>query len=325
MRTRREAFTLVELLVVIAIIGILVGLLLPAVQAAREAARRMQCQNNLKQLGIAMHNYVDAYKRLPGGVGRYGCCWGTWQVAILPQIEQASLFNRYQNPGGFDPGPRYAASVNRPVVSTRLPTLTCPSDEPNAPIGGTPPITSHNYAVNYGNTSFFQTTLNGIPFLGAPFMCYTGSTSGDGPPVLTDPTSLKQVFGRNVSLAELTDGTSNTLMASEVLQGRNNDLRGFSWWGGATGFVTYLSPNSSAPDVITGGICVSLTQPRMPCTTSTTTSRPRMMGARSIHAGGGVNALYGDGRVTFIPNSVDYNTWNAMGTAHGNEIVSIDN
>lgn len=324
MRTRREAFTLVELLVVIAIIGILVGLLLPAVQAAREAARRMQCQNNLKQLGLAMHNYLDAYKRLPGGVGRYGCCWGTWQVAILPQIEQSALFNRYQNPGGHDPGPRYAHSVNRPVVSTRLPTLTCPSDTPNAPIGGSTPITSHNYAVNYGNTSFFQTPLNGIQFLGAPFMCYTGSTSGDGPPTLSNPNSLTQLFGRHISIAELTDGTSNTLLASEVLQGRLNDLRGFSWWGGASGFVTYLSPNSSAPDVITGGICRPQTTPRMPCTTATTATRPRMMGARSIHAGGGVNCAFGDGRVSFIPDSVDYNVWNSMGTARGNEVVSIE-
>ncbi len=170
---KRSGFTLVELLVVIAIIGILVGLLLPAVQAAREAARRMQCSNNLKQLGLAMHNYESAFKRLIGAVGPYGCCWGTWQVGILPYMEQSALFGNYVNYGGADhTGPRYGTAINRVVVSVRLPTLTCPSDTSNAPIGGTPPITNHNYAMNYGNTSFLQNTLNpGTPnqvlFLGA--------------------------------------------------------------------------------------------------------------------------------------------------------------
>jgi prepilin-type N-terminal cleavage/methylation domain-containing protein len=85
----RRAFTLVELLVVIAIIGVLVSLLLPAVQTAREAARRSQCQNNLKQTSLAVLNYEDVHKALPGGVGRFGCCWGTWQVRLLPYLEQA--------------------------------------------------------------------------------------------------------------------------------------------------------------------------------------------------------------------------------------------
>lgn len=323
----RKGFTLVELLVVIAIIGILVGLLLPAVQAAREAARRMQCQNNLKQLGLAALNYESTYKKLPGGVGRYGCCWGVWQVFMLPFIEQQAMFNAYQNPNGHDPGPRYGTAVNRPITGTRLPTLTCPSDTANAPIGGSAtlnPVTSHNYAANYGNTSFFQTTLNGITFKGAPFMAYTGSASEDGPPVLTNPASLTWVFGRNVRLAELIDGTNSTMMFSEVLQGRGTDLRGFSWWGGASGFVTYLAPNSSAPDVITGGNCTPLIVPRMPCTTTTTATNPRMMAARSLHAGGGVNAAFCDGHVSFVPDNIDYNTWNAMGTAAGGETISFE-
>ena len=163
MRLRQRGFTLVELLVVIAIIGILVGLLLPAVQAAREAARRMQCQNNLKQLGLSFHNYESATKRFPGGVGPFGCCWGTWQVGVLPYIEQSAMYSIYQNYGGADhSGPRYAGAVNRPVTGSRIPTLTCPSDTPNAPIGGSATlaaITNHNYGVNYGNTSFLQGTL----------------------------------------------------------------------------------------------------------------------------------------------------------------------
>ena len=324
MRSRKQAFTLVELLVVIAIIGILVGLLLPAVQAAREAARRMQCSNNLKQLGLAMLNYESTYKKLPGGVGRFGCCWGTWQIAVLPYMEQNALYNMYTNHGGADPGPRYSATVNRPVVSTRIATLTCPSDTPNAPILN---ITSHNYAVNYGNTSYFQTAIPTTPpiaFLGAPFGAYTGSTSDDGPVNAAEAATFTRFYGRHMSLASITDGTSNTIMATEVLQGRGTDLRGFTWWGGASGIVTYMAPNTSAPDVITGGNCTSLvTNPRMPCTTTTTASRPRMMGARSLHTGG-VQVVFCDGHVSFISDSVDYVNWNAMGTAAGGEVALVE-
>src|SRR5690349_6909248 len=92
-RRRHQGFTLVELLVVIAIIGILVALLLPAIQSAREAARRSQCVNNMKQLGIAMANYHDVRKKLP--IGSWSCCWGTWQMSILPFIEEQQLFDQY--------------------------------------------------------------------------------------------------------------------------------------------------------------------------------------------------------------------------------------
>ena len=93
MKKNSHGFTLVELLVVIAIIGILVALLLPAIQAAREAARRAQCVNNLKQIGIALQNYHDTHKELPAG--NYSCCWGTWQMAILPFIEEQQLGDMY--------------------------------------------------------------------------------------------------------------------------------------------------------------------------------------------------------------------------------------
>lgn len=329
MRLKNRGFTLVELLVVIAIIGILVGLLLPAVQAAREAARRMQCSNNLKQIGLAVHNYESAHKKFPGGVGRFGCCWGTWQVAILPFIEQGSLSQLYVNHGGADhTGPRYGAAANLPVTSKRLPTLTCPSDTPNAPIGGPPPVTNHNYGLNYGNTSFLQATLNpGTPqqilFLGAPFLMYTGSTGDDGPVNATEAAVFPRFYGRPQSMSVITDGTSNTLMASEVLQGRQNDLRGFSWWGNATGFVTLMPPNSTLPDVITGGICVPLVNPLMPCTTTATATRPRMMGARSLHPGG-VSVARCDGSVGFITNSIDLVAWNALGSAAGGEVVTVE-
>ncbi|HUP79410.1 MAG TPA: DUF1559 domain-containing protein [Pirellula sp.] len=331
MRLRKRGFTLVELLVVIAIIGILVGLLLPAVQAAREAARRMQCQNNLKQLGLSFHNYESANKKFTGGVGPFGCCWGTWQVGVLPFIEQQAMYAIYQNYGGSDAtGIRYGGAANRPVTASRLPTLTCPSDTPNAPIGASATlaaITNHNYGVNYGNTSFLQGTLPTTPpilFLGAPFRIYTGSTGDDGPVDATQAKSWTRVYGKPVGLGEIPDGTSNTLMAAEQLQGRGTDLRGFSWWGNATGFVTNMPPNSTLQDVVTGGNCTStLVGPRMPCTTTATVTRPRMMGARSLHTGG-VQVVYCDGHVGFISDSIDFTTWNGLGTAAGSEVVTVE-
>src|SRR5947209_5924470 len=99
MRKPRLGFTLIELLVVIAIIAVLIALLLPAVQAAREAARRSQCVNNLKQVGLGMHNYHDVNGSLPPGVK--SCCWGTWLVFMLPQLEQQPLFNAWNFGGDY--------------------------------------------------------------------------------------------------------------------------------------------------------------------------------------------------------------------------------
>ncbi len=151
-------------------------------------------------------------------------------------------------------------------------------------------------------------------------MAYTGSTNDDGPNGSAPATWL--VYGRHVKLADVTDGTSNTLMAAEVLQGRQTDLRGFTWWGGASGFVTFLPPNSTLPDVVTGGNCTPLTNPRMPCTTTSTATRPRMMGSRSLHTGG-VNTTRCDGSVNFVSNTIDFTAWNALGTAAGGEVVTI--
>jgi prepilin-type processing-associated H-X9-DG protein len=130
-------------------------------------------------------------------------------------------------------------------------------------------------------------------------------------------------MGRPVKIAEITDGTSNTLMASEALQGRSNDLRGFTWWGGAAGFTTYMAPNSNEQDVITGGICVPTNNPNMPCTTTSTPARPRLMGARSLHPGG-LNAAMCDGSVRFIKDAININTWRALSTSRGGETVDLN-
>ncbi|MGE0758462.1 MAG: DUF1559 domain-containing protein [Pirellulaceae bacterium] len=182
MRWKRGAFTLVELLVVIAIIGILVSLLLPAVQSAREAARRMQCTNNLKQISLGIHNYVDTYKAFP--TGQTGCCWGTWMTRLLPYIEQGNLFDKYVGLGWTGPTPNpgsYSGAVNLPITRTQLATCTCPSDSISASPSILNGITFHNYVGNFGNTDLNRTTPFGTSttgaanaFGGAPFVGHLG-------------------------------------------------------------------------------------------------------------------------------------------------------
>jgi prepilin-type N-terminal cleavage/methylation domain-containing protein/prepilin-type processing-associated H-X9-DG protein len=343
MRSRvRPGFTLIELLVVIAIIAILIGLLLPAVQKVREAAARMKCSNNIKQIALANMNYESTYTTFLPGVSRTGCCWGTWMVAILPYMEQQPLFNIYTNFGGNDStGLRYAAGTNGNVAGVRLATFTCPSDIPQT-IGS---ITLHNYVLNAGNTSFYQSSLpfgctggstigaNGcVTFGGAPFGWYDDPAmqagGGDASPTnYTTGNPTTGMAGRPQKIAAITDGTSNTLCVSEIIQGPSSgDYRGFSWWGGGAGFTTYQTPNNdSAADVMTGAGCGSAPYPSppiMPCTTSSTASLARMQLARSRHTGG-INAGMCDGSVRFVTNSVDVTVWRAAGTSQGGETLAL--
>jgi prepilin-type N-terminal cleavage/methylation domain-containing protein/prepilin-type processing-associated H-X9-DG protein len=335
-RKRRNGFTLIELLVVIAVIAILIGLLLPAVQKVREAAARTQCQNNLKQIALANMNYESANGTFLPGVGKNGCCWGTWMIPILPYVEQENLFKIYVNFGGLDySGPRYSGGVNVKVAQTRLKTFSCPSDVPQS--YGT--LTKHNYVLNAGNTTFFQVGLplgckagtpGCTPFLGAPFSWYANSDLNwdstvpyNAPPPPQGPDAAAGQMGRPVRIGEILDGTSNTLMASEALQGRQSDLRGFTWWGGAAAFTAYLAPNSSQPDVVTGGICQPTTTPNMPCTTTSTPALARLMAARSLHTNG-VNAAMCDASVRFISNTIDINTWRALSTSQGSEVFNLE-
>jgi prepilin-type N-terminal cleavage/methylation domain-containing protein/prepilin-type processing-associated H-X9-DG protein len=311
MRRTHRGFTLIELLVVIAIIGVLIALLLPAVQAAREAARRSQCTNNLKQLGLAMHNYHDSLGSFPPG--RMDCCWGTWQVYILPYIEQAPLYNAYNFFGNSTTDAadgsrfRYAGACNTTVTQRRIGNLTCPSDSPNAPLSS---ITSHNYAANYGNTAMDQrATLNGVNFGGAPFGNVTASLTAKG--------------GKTFGISDLSDGSSSTFLAAEVIQGAGSDLRGFTWWGDASGFETYLAPNSKQPDTPGSTSWCQYPFLRNPPCTVATTALPSMYGARGRHAGG-VNVTMGDGSVRFIKDSINIFTWQALSTTQGGEVVSSD-
>ncbi len=319
---RQHAFTLVELLVVIAIIGVLVALLLPAVQSARESARRTSCNNNLKQMTLAMCNYADTYKQsFP--VGEYGCCWGTWLVALLPYIEQQSLFEQYkyfgsiQNAAGdnfaqIDANTRYGGAMNLNVSRTQIKAYTCPSD----PKSNTPPlrsqITLHNYVANHGNTSLSRIATLGITssgqpnrFNGAPFI-FVGTT-----------TAAPQV----VRLAEVVDGLSNTMAFSETVKGQNNDLRGFSWWNGGAHFSTNLMPNSNQPDVLESDIyCFPTVRLNPPCI-GPTTANPSNLAARSRHPSG-VLASMCDGSVRFISNNIFVDTWRGISTNNGDESLT---
>ena len=257
-RNLRFGFTLVELLVVIAIIGILVGLLLPAVQAAREAARRMQCSNNLKQMGLALHNYESAFKVFPpGGVTPGGCCGtpsaGNWALFLLPFIEQQALYNRYDFTLFNDsaPGRTVAAAtdVNGFAVTQKIPAYMCPSDPgagelliPASGNGNNKVYMTSSYRACSGagyrgvawmdsnQTNAWHTANRGVLFtVGGSHL---GRTATGGDAHGASPTKI----------GGITDGTSNTIVVGEyhtITQPRRR-----TFWG-----YTYTSYNQSTVTV----------------------------------------------------------------------------
>ncbi len=317
-RTAR-AFTLIELLVVIAIIAILIALLLPAVQQAREAARRTQCKNHLKQIGLALHNYHDSHKVFPpgqmNGIGTdinslgfpYAPQAGArtcWMQQILPYIDQAPLYNSYNWATigyGCCAGP--AGDPMNAMKQAIVPTLNCPSD-PTSPkritLGTTSPPSAQgfhgNYVTCYGRGVFLR------PPSSAPVVANRG---------LFWPLSASQI-------RDATDGTSNTLMGSEIIvveDGPNHDLRGryYNTWEGNVLFSTEWGPNTTVADV--SSYCNNVVF--APCVVSGANAAQY---ARSYHEGG-VHALVADGSVRFASENVDVNLWRALGTARNNETL----
>jgi len=302
LHTPRKAFTLIELLVVIAIIAILVALLLPAVQQAREAARRSQCKNNLKQLGTAMHNYHDVMSNLPiaamggGSPTNGGDTSGyVWVRRILPYIDLATLSD------AWDEGIAYNSGTNNALIQTVITPLLCASDPATRTWNNTP---NYNYAVNLGNTTADRVTpYNGITYSKSPFTLNHGTT------------------GVSSNFRDILDGTSNTLMLAEIRQGfGGQDLRGLTWYVPHVGFTAHNPPNTSVPDYMNAGFCVAANSAfGLPCA-GTSATNPLNFSARSQHTGG-VNVVMCDGAVKFISDNIDINTWQGLSTMQGDEVL----
>ncbi len=333
MNRRLSGFTLVELLVVIAIIGVLVALLLPAVQSARESARRAQCTNNLKQIGIGVHNYEDTWKTMPPGC--YHAVFGTWVLHLLPYIEQTSLHSQYFNSGGMQTfrtgGICYGGTQNLPVTTTQIKAYLCPSDTKSAQAGIISGVTFHNYVANYGNTtrgrvSPVGTTGTGQPnqFGGAPFIEVIYQQTADPTFYSYIMLANEEPYKDKTRMAEITDGTSNTLAVSETVQGKGGDLRGFGWWGGGAHFETLMTPNSPLPDK-TEQSCTTAIRLNPPCVNRSAgnANQEESIAARSRHPSG-VSAVQCDGSVRFFSNNVNLDVWRAWGSAAAGDATGGD-
>lgn len=298
MRNRHRAFTLVEVLVVIAIIGILVGLLLPAVQMAREAARRAKCTNNLKQIGLALLNYHETQGAFPAGyVSRFdkggidtGPGWG-WGAAILPQMEQLPIYNVIH----FD------LPIEHPSNGARVANIQsylCPSDEiklswpamsrdaSGNPIALICEVAPSNYVGMYGSTE--------------------PGVDGDG------------IFYRNsrTRLADITDGTSQTIMAGE----RSHFLGVATWAGSVTGAILFDDDGDdvgrSHPEEGSGMVLGHAGEHATPGDPNSDVNQ-----FYSFH-GAGANFLFVDGHCSYIPMNIDYDVYRAMSTRANGEPIS---
>jgi prepilin-type N-terminal cleavage/methylation domain-containing protein/prepilin-type processing-associated H-X9-DG protein len=321
----RRGFTLIELLVVIAIIAILIGLLLPAVQKVREAANRMKCQNNLKQLGLALHNYHDANQQFPSGGESTGPLYLIgWPARIFPYIEEG---NRLQAIEALEPNflatkmpwrikvpPHHG---DHPLFLTSIPMFVCPSSElgkqsPDAGYPDHPEVNANNqaalhYRANGGSQNFgFVPGMSTDPTL----RLYRGYTTSG----VIYPES-------RVRLTDISDGTSSTLLLGEISSARGWPS-GISAWGRIQpwtwGFYNYdhISPNDG------GYLMIDHKYVQYPIGYNGV-FLPNNTPYRSSHTGG-ANFVFCDGSVRFLPNGTSLNVLQSLATRNGSEVVPGD-
>jgi prepilin-type processing-associated H-X9-DG protein/prepilin-type N-terminal cleavage/methylation domain-containing protein len=325
MGNRRNAFSLIELLVVIGIIAVLIGLLLPAVQKVREAANNAKCKNNLKQIGVALHNHHNAEDRFPlGSTNDLPQPWAgprlSFMLFLYPYLEQDNAYRRFdQRPptgtpdtyGGFiswcsNPN---TLAPDAPTIVV-VPSLLCPSD------GFADRIATHYDSQGVRLGSFSHS--NYLGFFGDK------NYGGFFPDY---PQNKRAVFGFNYGarLTDITDGASNTMAVGEYLTGlpfeeAPYDFRGVQWIDapGYSQLYTWATPNTTAADLFyPADFCYDRLSLNLPCAGSawyatTATSRSR-------HPGG-VNVLMADGSARFISQSIGLATWQALGTIREGEV-----
>jgi prepilin-type N-terminal cleavage/methylation domain-containing protein len=306
----RRGFTLVELLVVIAIIGILVSLLLPAVQAAREAGRRMQCTNNLKQWTLAIHNYHDINKSLPTGMMQAqnsgqlaGIKRQTWVIAIMAQMDQASIANLLNHSVGYWQAPNVVPNSTTGILYNSIGAYYCPSDRGSGKwLADTYWRTRGNYIANFGNTRQIDIALGSAPF----------------------------EFNKYSNFARINDGLSNTLCLGEILMASDDtnwDCRGdvLNDDDGSF-FSTAFTPNSGQDLCVICNNPANVPKPPRCIQGGSRFNRSSSASAiatRSNHPGGVVISLC-DGSVRFFTNNISAGVWQSLGSARGGEPSSAE-
>ena len=316
LKARNRGFTLVELLVVIAIIGILIALLLPAVQAAREAARRMQCTNHLKQIGLGILTYENQCGRYPINIPHFdepldGGAVGNgmnWMIGILPFIEQQAIYESLNMDGRCAIGRGIMRLENREYVKQTLPTYICPSDSPQDT------TRTNIWRAVPSNLEFAITHYAGVmgpvDLVGNALVFDTGSDTTE--PDCHNYTTTgraecggcfwRHSFRARVTIASFKDGTSNTIIVGEILP----DYDHFKLW------------------AISNGVSASTVPPInwFPEDNDPWAGVPNQNSFRSRHSGG-VNFVWGDGHVSFLNESIDWDVYRGLSTRSGGEMASL--